>query len=261
MTPTWTFTDFEFFVMCRAQEHEHVPPPFVFRSGIATSTEFDEVARKTLDELRTRWDPQWDGMVDTLVHHDIRLIIDAWDEGDADRQEGIVRVLATRRGDRGYVIRQRPGRTFWHGGGFTVAECPALELASAAVDLMPEVKPGSRREVVLSTDKGDDGLDYSYGRSAVRDSFADSMDQSSEEFLKTPTERVGSISVIQGRSLFGPRGITKHRLGWRDLVDDGRYVIDDRTPPVAMPASSRRLTEMINTRIAAVVRAIKDERV
>lgn len=261
MTPTSTFTDLEFFALCRAHKQEYVPPPFVFRSEIATSEEFEELAREKLDGLRARWDPQWSTMIEALVHHDIRLIIDAWDEDDADRPEGIVRVLAIRRGDRGYVVCQQPGKTFWHSGDFTVTECAALELASAAVDMMPEVKPGSRREVVLSTDEDDDGLDYSYGRSAVRDSFADSMDVNSEEFLKAPTERIGSISVIQGRSLFGPRGITEHRLRWRDLVDDGRYVIDDRTPPVAVPASARRLTELINTRIAAVVRAIKDERV
>jgi hypothetical protein len=47
-----------------------------------------------------------------------------------------------------------------------------------------------------------------------------------------------------------------------DSFDDAavRYAIDEQSPPVAQGVDAQRLTAMINTRIAAVVRAIKDER-
>ncbi|MEU4342430.1 hypothetical protein AB0H00_14360 [Nocardia sp. NPDC023852] len=53
------------------------------------------------------------------------------------------------------------------------------------------------------------------------------------------------IGIEQGRLRFGPRGITRRALAWRDLADDGRYVITRGTPrsrhrptPTACPQRS-----------------------
>ena len=50
------------------------------------------------------------------------------------------------------------------------------------------------------------------------------------------------------------------RLGWRDRTDDGRYTIVGDSPAVAHGTDAARMINMINTEIAAVVSAIKDER-
>lgn len=55
--------------------------------------------------------------------------------------------------------------------------------------------------------------------------------------------------------------MTKHKLQWRDLVEDGRNVIDDdQHPPVTIAADRRRPGLMINVKVAEVVHAIEDER-
>ncbi|MFE9321093.1 hypothetical protein ACIHDR_14735 [Nocardia sp. NPDC052278] len=50
-----------------------------------------------------------------------------------------------------------------------------------------------------------------------------------------------------------------HRtLEWRDLVDDGRYLMDDNGT-VAVPVDRDRLRAMVDTDIGMVIGAIEDE--
>jgi EspG family len=141
-------------------------------------------------------------------------------------------------------------------------------LADTVAAAMPEAKPGRQSDLVLPGgeapvlpgQRAAEGVDYSFGESAVTDSFDDAVTDRAQRFLDTAPECTGTIEIVQGRSIFGPRGMTRHRLEWRDLADDGRYVIDDQHPPVATAVDTTKLVAMINTRIAAIVRAIKDER-
>ena len=45
-----------------------------------------------------------------------------------------------------------------------------------------------------------------------------------------------------------------------DLIDDGRYTLTQGSPAAAYGTDGNRMVNMINTEIAEIVRAIKDER-
>ncbi|MGK8511922.1 ESX secretion-associated protein EspG [Nocardia asiatica] len=260
MTHTWKFTDLEFVVLWEDFGEAGVPRPFSFTSRTPLWDDYLVEQAQTRAALLASSTPARKEMLDDLYRPDIRIRVIAFDGRDHTNVANNVRLMAARRADRGYLVTQLPGETVGHSGGFVVTECAAVELADVVVRALPEAEPGKRADIVLAAETEDEHLDYDYGASVVRDSFEGSVHDRSTEFLTAPAVRFGFIDVIQAQSIFGPRGMTRHRLKWRDLEGDGRYVIDDRHPPVATAADKRRLVSVINTRVAEVVRAIKDER-
>lgn len=260
MNRTWKFTDLEFYALWFDAEGVGLPWPFYFTTDIADGDKFHAVKHDALLRVRQSLRGSFDEALEAIVHPDLLIATNGWDARTPRQPDTLVRLLAVRRGDRGYLVTQLPGETYCHAGGFTVAECDAVALAAAVVEALPKTDPGRLAEITLHASDRDDELDYSFGRSAVHDSFADSIAERAELFLTAPTHSRGTIDVVQGRSRFGPRGVIKYRLDWRDLADDGRYAIDDRNPPVAVPVDGKRLISMINVKVAAIVRAIKDER-
>ncbi|MEV6323018.1 ESX secretion-associated protein EspG [Nocardia sp. NPDC051787] len=259
MKRTWKFSDIEFFVLWESHAKDALPSPLVFTSRTPLLDDFELEKSSTRDALRNKVDRSFGEVLETLAAPDIRITVDGWDGTDGDDPKKCVRLLAARRGDAGYVVKQLPGETIWHSGGFEVTECAAVGLADAVVAQMPEAAAGKLAEVVLATDSGSD-MDYAFGESAVEDSFDDTVAYRSDKFLKTEATTIGTIAVVQGSSVFGPRGVTRREILWRDVVDDGRYASTPSLPSVAVGADAARLTAMINTEVATVVRAIKDER-
>ncbi|MBB5912853.1 hypothetical protein BJY24_001720 [Nocardia transvalensis] len=260
MNRTWKLSDLEYYALWRSVVEDFLPFPLMFATDIPTDDEFRRELRRTLDEVRGRLNGEFDDALRAITEPDLWIAVTGWDPSDWDNPEHVVRLVGVRRGDRGYLITQLPGRTYWHAGGFTVAECHAVALADAVVGAMPENEAGRLPDITLPGESAA-GLDFDYGRSTVRDSFDDSIGDRAQRFLDTPTPYSGTIDVHQGASRFGPRGRVRYRLEWRDLVDDGRYVIDDRIPPVARAVDRAHLINAINTKVAEVIRAIKDERI
>ncbi|MGV9972228.1 ESX secretion-associated protein EspG [Nocardia beijingensis] len=256
MNDTWEFSGLEFTAAWHAAK-ESLPDPFFYLSG---TTYYDD-ARRQKDEawqrIRTRWGRALEELMDVLMVPDIRLVIRGIDGRDARNPQGSIRILAGRKGDRAFLVTQKPGAER-PTGGFTVAEHDALALGHAVAAALPKVDAGRGRAFDLLAPDGD-GLDHSYGRSLVHD-VEDRAASRSESFDRAQATTVGTIVVEQGHSRFGPRGIARAHLAWRDLVDDGRYAIVPGNPPTVVAADVRRLAELINARIAEVVRTIKDER-
>ncbi|WP_131816469.1 hypothetical protein [Nocardia salmonicida] len=60
--------------------------------------------------------------------------------------------------------------------------------------------------------------------------------------------------MLQGHSKYGPRGRIETGLLWRDLPDDGRYVMPlDDPAPVASAMSSDRLAIWMRDRIEEIL--------
>ncbi|MEV0356834.1 ESX secretion-associated protein EspG [Nocardia sp. NPDC050697] len=258
MSTVQEFDAIEFFTLWDDARLGMLPAPFYFSTDIESEAEFEAETARARERLACRTGPPLDQFLTALARPDIGIVLTGWDSADPMRAGGLVRVLGVRRGAAGYVIEQRPGRTFFHSGGFTVTGCDAVRLAEVVAGALPAERAGSLPETPLPAGVEAD-VDYSFGRSAVHDSFDDPPEERARHFLNLPTTRTGTIEIVQGRSVFGPRGLTRHLLEWRDVLGDGRYLVDDRTPPVAVGTGPEQLTALINTRIAAVVRAIKDE--
>ncbi|MGY4102269.1 ESX secretion-associated protein EspG [Nocardia sp. R16R-3T] len=263
MNRTWTFTDLEFVVLWERIHDDFLPLPLSFATNLRTWAELDRAKAEAGDRLLRTRERTFDGVLEAIARADIRIAVSGSDGADPANPAGSIRIYATRKADRGYVVRQSPGETIWHSAGFTITEVDALDLAEAVVRQLPHVDAGKMSGIVLDSDApaDNDGMDYSFGRSIVLDSFEDSVGRRAEHFLALPTSTVGMLEISQGSSRYGPRGMVRRRLKWRDVVADGRYVINAGSPPVASGADAKRFVAMVNTEIATVIRVIKDERV
>ncbi|MFB8002142.1 ESX secretion-associated protein EspG [Nocardia sp. NPDC056000] len=258
MLRTWSFTDLEFLALYQERGEEVLPEPLMFTSRTEWwSQHLDNMAR-TRDELRHR-EPDWLEAFDVLLLPDVRVEVRGWDGLDPANPTGSIRVLGARRGDFGYLVVQQPGETVSHSAGFSISECDARQLATELLTALPDTAPGRGGELVLAEPADTDEHDYGFGMSPAHESMDGTVIDRAAEFLAAPAVSRGIIEVVQGHSRFGPRGITRHQLRWRDLVEDGRYLITGDFPPVAAPADRRRMITDLDTRIAAVLEAIEDE--
>ncbi|MFQ6324614.1 ESX secretion-associated protein EspG [Nocardia sp. CWNU-33] len=259
MTRTWKFTDLEFVVAWETYQADLLPAPFVFTSRTPLYDDYQREKRELRAQLGNTLDNNLARVMDVVARPDIRVELQGWGS-DSEDAESQIRLLAVRQAADGYLLKQLPGETAWHSGGYTITECAPLELADVLLAELPEVAAGKLGDIVLAEQTKSADLDYSYGRSFINDSFDDTVERQADQFVRAPSTGEGIISIEQGMSRFGPRGITRRRLCWRDLEDDGRYAITTAIPPVAVPADTKRLTTLLNSGIAEVVKAIKDER-
>ncbi|MEU1980942.1 ESX secretion-associated protein EspG [Nocardia sp. NPDC019395] len=259
MSRTWCLTDVEFVALWEELREGLVPRPFEFTSRTSRNDEYLQEKAEARQRARDRHGRSIDEVLELVARPDIRIVAHGWDRRNPDDPTTRVRLLAARRGDRGYLLTQLPGETIWHSGGYTIVEVSARGLADAVVKALPECATGRLGELVFASRDGS-RLDYSYQQSIVGDPVDDPDRERARRFSAATVAGVGRIRLSQGYSRFGPRGIASHELHWRDLVDDGRYAITTENPPVAVGVGTTALTALLNDRIAAIVRSIKDER-
>ncbi|WP_306356506.1 MULTISPECIES: ESX secretion-associated protein EspG [unclassified Nocardia] len=257
MNRSWHFGDLEFVVLWEKLTGDFLPHPFTFTSRTPLYDDFQRERYETSLRVRDEVDAALVRVFESLAHPDIRVAVQSWDAQAPERADGWIRLLAGRRGDRGCLVAQLPGETPRHSGGFTIIECHALALADAVVAALPEAKPGGRGDIPLSA--AVENHDHSFGVSPVA-APGDDAEEHVRAFLRARHDRIGIIEISQGESKFGPRGINAHRIEFRDLSDDGRYVIGHSAPWTAMTSDAARLKAIINIRVADIVQTIKDER-
>lgn len=259
MTTSWRFTDDELYAVWQGQTEESLPAPLFYTCRNPSWVSYTQQLTEIRERLRDQVNPEFVGVLECIRNADIRIELQGWSGHDKRDPAASIRIAGARQAGRGFMVEQEPGETIGHAKSFTVTEFDALELGRRIADALPPVDAGGQGDIVL-TDRTQSEQDYYFGQSIVGDSMTTSSPARSKAFLAAPCVRAGVIEVIQGQSKFGPRGILRHRLDWRDLEEDGRYLIADGTPRTAFSVDVSRMTSLINSRIADVVRAIKDER-
>lgn len=254
-----TLTDLEFLVLWTALKEETLPDPLLFVSRANSYDEYMSAISDTKNRLSTTIAPAFKSALELINRPDIRIEIHGWDGRDRRAAAASIRALAVTHGSRGFLVTQLPGETVEHSAGFSVAECPVADLATTALGVLPDTPPGREDDILLPDDDGRANVDYRFGSSIVQNSPTGSVTKRAAKFLQLPAPSVGTIDVIQARSIFGPRGRVSRRLRWRDIQDDGRYVINDANPPTAVAVDRNRFASLLNSRIAAAVRSIRDE--
>jgi hypothetical protein len=261
MNRQWHFTDLEFVVQWEAVQNDYLPPPLSWASNLPTWDRLNHAKAMVREQLRRTGDSTFAEVLEVLVAPDIRVGVRLMGGTDRADPGASVRILGVRKADRGFVVRQLPGETIWHSGGFVITECDAIGLAEAIVANLPEVPAGKLPYLELTTQRSNDPEhDDVYRRSRVLDSFEEPADGVSGRFREAPVDTVGFIEICHGVSRFGPRGMVRRRLTIRDLTGDGRYLITTGETPTARGADGKRMIAMINGEIATVVRAIRDDR-
>ncbi|MFC4124731.1 ESX secretion-associated protein EspG [Nocardia rhizosphaerae] len=256
MTAVLEFSPVEFAAMYEALKEEGLPAPLSYRGAPLSYSESQFVKREAWQAVRRRGGAELEQLIEALTRPDIRVIARGVDGREPENPQRALRVLAVRKGDDAFVVRQQPGPTMLDSAGFTVTRHDALSLGGAVAAALRPAEAGRRRDFELVDTSAPD-LDFSFSRSLVHDTGEEIPGAG---FLAEPEDLTGTIEIEQGWSRFGPRGILRLYLVWRDVVDDGRYVIVPGSPARVVPADRRRLESLINAQIAEVVRAIRDDR-
>lgn len=256
---TWNFDYLEFAVRWNGLTGEHLPNPLMIVTNFESNDKYLAECRRIAAALDA--DPDVDEMLKILALPDLALRVHgliAPDTGD----ERAIRLYAARDRGRCFVVEQQPGETIYHASSFTVTECVPAYWTAAVAARLPGVGAGRRAVVPLAESDSDDistgEMDYSFGRSGYRDSFDDSFDEH-QKFLDSPVTAVGVIDIAQGKSAFGPAGRTRRTVGWRDVADDGRYVIAYRRPYIARGLDTPSLVSFIDEEIEEIQLVIDDE--
>lgn len=261
MTAGLRFDDLEFVVLWEQAKGDAMPAPFLYTSRTPMYYDYLREKREVFERLRGNWTTRMELLSAAIAEPDISITVNGFDGRDPSRADGRVRIIALRRGAYGYVIEQSPGETYLHSGGFTVTECDPLSLADLVVAALPQVGAGRQSDILLQVPGEPDSSHDEFRRSLIGDNLEDPIGLRAKRFLAAPMECMGTIEVVQGFSKFGPRGITTRQMDWRDVEDDGRYIIGgDELPFVAVSADSKRVVTAINSRVAAAVHAIREER-
>ncbi|MGW4245436.1 ESX secretion-associated protein EspG, partial [Nocardia sp. NPDC004722] len=248
---SWQFEDLEFLVLWERLVGDALPEPFEFISSTPMYYDYLREKRQAAERLEDVLKGPFADVLDVLSAPDIRLVAHGWDPRNPDDRSGRIRILAARQRSVGFIVKQVVPGGNSAGGGFVVTECDPLRLADELVAALPLAAPGRVSEILLAPPhETQDDVDYRYGASAVGAESNDDLLRGSQRFLHRQLDLIGTIDVVQGQSKYGPRGISKHRLEWRDLPDDGRYAIVHAPPWKATSVDVKRLTSVINSRIA-----------
>ncbi|WP_196814532.1 ESX secretion-associated protein EspG [Nocardia sp. BMG111209] len=253
------FTDHEFAALWQTTRDEFLLPlPFSFLSDIQFEDDYQREMRRIREQSPIASDPAVHRFLADITAPDVKLIVQGGDVRYPDDPKQLIRLLAARRENRGYLVSQLPGATVEHSAGFTVVECDPIRLADVVVAALPVTSAGRISDIAVPVPDNDGAAEIS-GVSTVWDTMDDGPGGVGE-FLRARAGSIGTIEISQGITHFGPRGRTARGLVWRDHLDDGRYVVVDGSPILAYGSGPERFVGLINTEIAAIIRAIKDER-
>ncbi|WP_067695680.1 ESX secretion-associated protein EspG [Nocardia jejuensis] len=255
MSPSWCFTEAEFYVLWMDHAGEDLPEPFMFTSATRTAAAFEAELHEARETLSHKLDGDCRAAFESVANPDLYLVAYGWNEQDRWGQNTLIRARVSRRGAKGYVTTQQPGSTYWRGGGYRIIECDPLRLAAEIIRALPACDRGSQRDFALAFD--DQGMDYDFGHSRIS-AETDTTVSRTKEFLSAPAATVGEIHIAQGRSVFGPRGLTRHRVTFRDVEKDGRYAITEN-PSRALGVDDSRFISVLDEYIEKVVQALEDE--
>lgn len=253
MSRSWTFTPLEFKVLCERYRGGRMPAPFVFTTDILTIDEYERAKRDTWTALAGRHDGALQRAFETLTAPEAFIGAQSWVDHDFDNPKHWLRFHAARRGSHAVVLTQEPGRTLDHSGTCVMTECQPRAMAEEFVAVLPRAAAGRLPDIAIVTKTPQELEEAQFQRNWIKDTSDDEPEERSKRFVNTPAERTGSIAIVQGQSKFGPRGIIEQTLIWRDLADDGRYVMVGGDNPIAMGLDAQRLTRMIQGTINAIM--------
>lgn len=257
VTRTWDLTDLELKVLWERRADANLPPPFSFISRTPLLDDYEREKYETWQRLQPMLDEGLSEVIETLIRPEVYVVGYAWCDSDMKNPAKRIRVRAARSGARGYAVTQLPGETVYHSGGFTITEIGPHGLADAVVSALPPTGAGHRHNIPIMTNNAEELERLRGGVWTVLEEADLSPLLESERFLNAPATTTGIITVHQGHSKFGPRGILEQYMLWRDMPDDGRYVIVLDHAPVANGIGPTQLTALVGTSIEKMLERLE----
>ncbi|MEU0503997.1 ESX secretion-associated protein EspG [Nocardia sp. NPDC005998] len=258
MTRTWEFTDLEFKVLWERQLQQRIlPEPLTYMSRTPLRDDYEREKFQIWERLRDTVDGSMREVLEVISRPEVLVKVLGWNDADQEDPQQWIRARGVRSGARGFLLAQQPGETPWHSSGYAITECGPWGVADAVVGLLPKTRPGRTGSIPILTDRVADHERFDFGGSRVTETASTSTVSRSDQFFAIPATRTGVITIHQGHSKFGPRGILERILVWRDLPDDGRYVIELDQAPVALGIGEGRLVQKIDDLIAGMLQRLE----
>ncbi|MFJ4658110.1 ESX secretion-associated protein EspG [Nocardia sp. NPDC088792] len=250
----WEFTDDEFHVLCVKHLEGMLPAPLTYLSRTPLLADYEGEVAEIRGRLDLELGPEFRQAMEVVARPEVWIGLRANRDGAFGDPAGLIRMHAARQGRRALLLRQEAGETFEHGGNVTVLECDPEELPGLLVAQLPPAKAGRRTSVPIVVAQPVASDPYASSGSGAFDSFDESDESATVAFLSEPVTLAGRVRIAQARSKYGPRGVTGVALDWRDVVDDGRYLIDLSQPELlAVGVDTRQFTDLLAQSIAQII--------
>ncbi|QIS08957.1 ESX secretion-associated protein EspG [Nocardia arthritidis] len=258
MNRTWEFTDLEFVVLWERYIDDHIPKPLTFTSRTPLLDDYEREKFEAWERLQATA-PTWlRTALEVLARPQILVKVLGWYDRNTEDPQRWIRARVACSGNHGYILTQRPGETIRHSGGYKITECGPRSLGEAIVKTLPKVEAGRFGDIPIVTSAADVLEQIHSSGSMVLESGGESAVHRSNRFFDTAATRTGVIILHQGQSKFGPRGILEQILIWRDLPDDGRYVIELGSAPTAIGIGTRRLAAKLDMMIEDMLERVEN---
>ncbi|MGW4246703.1 ESX secretion-associated protein EspG [Nocardia sp. NPDC004722] len=242
----WEFTDLEFQALCERYRGGRMPQPFRFTSRIVVESEYEYEMVQTRTRLDAELGPGFGVAFEAVARPEVWVGVQSWVDSDFRNPARRIRLHAARRGQRAFVIKQDPAESLQHSGNITMLECEPEAMPALLIAQLPPREAGWQPAVSIVKGPAVPQRDPYSTSSGAFDSFEESFETRSLAFLSTPAERTGAMRVVQGRSKYGPRGLAVSTLLWRDLPEDGRYLINlDSETPIAEGVDAHKFASVL----------------
>ncbi|WP_278264892.1 ESX secretion-associated protein EspG [Nocardia sp. AG03] len=260
MTRTWEFTDIEFQVLWQRLVGTTMPRPLSFVTEVEDALEFEQLEHQAWRGLRDSLDGELRSAIEVLARPHVYVRLRGWHDRATDDPRYAIKARAARVGARGYAVYQKPGRTPWHSAGYIVVDCGPHGLAEAIVGHMPEVGAGRSGIIALAGGQPEEHAEFAPRPSLIFEEADTGVAASGAAFFETVAERTGLVEILQNQSMFGSRGMLRDILVWRDLPDDGRYVIAlPSEEPAAVPMARPDLLAAIDTSVQRMLARVESQ--
>ncbi|GAB2639981.1 ESX secretion-associated protein EspG [Nocardia goodfellowii] len=251
-------TSLELVVLWELMSSDRLPWPLTHWPTHEYEEDYYRAKRATAERLLAHMKVEAQQLWEAAVNPDIVI----WAAGEAPDDEtdmsAVTRVVGLRREGYAVVLVQQPGESIGRGGDIDVYQTDVTGLAKAVIDQLPKVGRGKQGDVPLLSEQPD-GMDYTYGSSQVLEA-AHSPRQRSDSWRNAKATQFGELKVEPGSGVHWIQDRSGYLLRWRDLADDGRYLIEPKPNPVAIPVDDAAFERFVNQRVAELVRRIRENR-
>lgn len=251
-------TSLEAVVLWQLMSNDRMPYPLTHWPAQQYEADYRRVKRETAQRLLAYLPDDVRELWEAAVNPDIVISAAGSAPDDPTDMSAVTRVVGLRREGYAVVLVQHPGEKIERGGDIDVYETDVVGLARAVIGWLPKAERGKYGAIPIVEQQAD-GMDHGYGSPSVLE-VADSPRHRLDRWRRTPVTHSGELKIEPGSGAHWIQDRRGHRVRWRDLADDGRYLIEPVPDPVAMAVDDAAFEAYVNHRVVDLVRRIRENR-
>ncbi|WP_069162228.1 ESX secretion-associated protein EspG [Nocardia altamirensis] len=258
-------TSLELVVLWELMSNDKLPFPLTHWPTHQYEEDYYRAKRATAERLLQYLPADAEQLWEAAVNPDIVIWAAGESPDDETDMSAMTRVVGLRREGYAVVLVQQPGETADRGGDIDVYETDVAGLAKAVIGQLPKVERGKQGEIPILSEQSNaisaqsDDMDYSYGSSQVLEAI-DPPQTRSDRWRNAKATQIGELKVEPGSGAHWIQDRRGYLVRWRDLVDDGRYLIEPKPNPIAIPVDDKAFERFVNQRVVELVQRIRENR-